>query len=340
MLVYLVNQMDRFVLGIAAQQTAQSLEYGDQSCLQAKTGKSDVNCKDVKKKRNCTNDGCNWDYDGQGIEYQVLAGPVFVVVFSIAVVVMGIVTEVKQVNRPKVLAVFTTFWSIATFLMGFTTKYWQLVVLRMSLGVFQSVCTPVCASIILDQFEKGIRGSAMSFFNWGVYLGFSLAFVLKYLALNSGWRWAFRVAGMPGIILAIFVFFTIKESERTYQSQRLLSSKISELCYVLKTFLSPSLILLCIAGGIRNGAGLVFAYNVDSFFTQYRHANAAQYMSWIPLVGGTLGSLLGGVMSDRGERAYGLVGRLAVLVFSQVVLSVQAMAIDSFPDMVMSALVV
>jgi MFS family permease len=84
----------------------------------------------------------------------------------------------------------------------------------------------------------------------------------------------------------------------------------------------------------------VFAYNVDSFFTQYRHANAAQYMSWIPLVGGTLGSLLGGVMSDRGERAYGLVGRLAVLVFSQVVLSVQAMAIDSFPDMVMSALVV
>jgi MFS family permease len=154
MLVYLVNQMDRFVLGIAAQQTAQSLEYGDQSCLQAKTGKSDVNCKDVKKKRNCTNDGCNWDYDGQGIEYQVLAGPVFVVVFSIAVVVMGIVTEVKQVNRPKVLAVFTTFWSIATFLMGFTTKYWQLVVLRMSLGVFQSVCTPVCASIILDQFEK------------------------------------------------------------------------------------------------------------------------------------------------------------------------------------------
>jgi predicted MFS family arabinose efflux permease len=65
----------------------------------------------------------------------VLAGPVFVVVFSIAVVVMGIVTEVKQVNRPKVLAVFTTFWSIATFLMGFTTKYWQLVVLRMSLGV-------------------------------------------------------------------------------------------------------------------------------------------------------------------------------------------------------------
>jgi hypothetical protein len=41
-------------------------------------------------------------------------------------------------------------------------------------------------------------------------------------------------------------------------------------------------------------------------------------MSWIPLVGGTLGSLLGGVMSDRGERAYGLVGRLAVLVFSQL----------------------
>ena len=102
-----------------------------------------------------------------------------------------------------------------------------------------------------------------------------------------------------------------------------MSSKISELCHVLRMFLSPSLILLCIAGGIRNGAGLVFAYNVDSFFTQYRHANAAHYMSWIPLVGGTVGSLIGGIVSDRGEKAHGLVGRLVVLVLSQVVLSVK-----------------
>ena len=65
----------------------------------------------------------------------MLAGPVFVVVFSVAVVVMGIVAEVRQVNRPKVLAVFVTLWSLVTFLMGFTTKYWQLAVLRMSLGV-------------------------------------------------------------------------------------------------------------------------------------------------------------------------------------------------------------
>ena len=51
MLVYLVNQMDRFVLGVAAQQTAQSLEYGEQSCLQAETGKSEVKCRDITTKR-------------------------------------------------------------------------------------------------------------------------------------------------------------------------------------------------------------------------------------------------------------------------------------------------
>ena len=58
----------------------------------------------------------------------------------------------------------------------------------------------------------------MSIFNWGVYFGFSLAFALKYLALNGGWRWAFRLAGMLGIILAILVFFTIKETESNHVS--------------------------------------------------------------------------------------------------------------------------
>ena len=97
-----------------------------------------------------------------------------------------------------------------------------------------------------------------------------------------------------------------------------MSSQISELCRVLRLFLSPSLVFLSIAGGIRNGAGLVFAYNVDSFFTQYRDTNSAHYMSWVPLVGGTIGSLLGGILSDRAANLYGHTGRMMVLVVSQV----------------------
>lgn len=43
-LVYLVNQMDRFVLGVTAQQTAESLRYGEQSCLQATIEQGGFEC--------------------------------------------------------------------------------------------------------------------------------------------------------------------------------------------------------------------------------------------------------------------------------------------------------
>lgn len=54
----------------------------------------------------------------------------------------------------------------------------------------------------------------MAVFNWGVYFGFSLAFAFKYLVIEDGWRWVFRIAGIPGIIVAIFIFFTVEEKDR------------------------------------------------------------------------------------------------------------------------------
>ncbi len=36
---------------------------------------------------------CEWTYNGQGIEYQVLAGPVFVVVFTISGIIMGFLAD-------------------------------------------------------------------------------------------------------------------------------------------------------------------------------------------------------------------------------------------------------
>lgn len=81
------------------------------------------------------NSTCKWDYNGQGIQYQLLAGPAFTVVFSFAVIVMGFVAEIGRINRPKVLALFVILWSVMTLLMGFTKKYWQLALLRMGLGV-------------------------------------------------------------------------------------------------------------------------------------------------------------------------------------------------------------
>ena len=89
---------------------------------------------------------------------------------------------------------------------------------------------------------------------------------------------------------------------------------------VLQAYLQPALLLLCIGGGFRLGAGLVWAYNVKPFFAQLYcgGVNVGIYLSWVPIVGGTLGTLFGGLVSDRLARASGYKGRMWVLILSQV----------------------
>ena len=86
------------------------------------------------------------------------------------------------------------------------------------------------------------------------------------------------------------------------------------------SFLNPALIAVCVAGGLRQGAGLVLAYNIKSLVVDVYcdESVVGQYMSWIPLVGGTLGACLGGFVSDKLRKKSGRAARVWVLVVSQV----------------------
>ena len=87
---------------------------------------------------------------------------------------------------------------------------------------------------------------------------------------------------------------------------------------IVKVFLGPSTLILSLAGSIRNAGGYVWAYNTQPYFNQYYpDVNLGYWMSWIPLVSGSMGVLLGGVISDR-VITRGLYARVWVLVFSQV----------------------
>lgn len=89
---------------------------------------------------------------------------------------------------------------------------------------------------------------------------------------------------------------------------------------VLWAYLQPALIIMCVAGGIRLGAGIVWAYNVKTYFSQLycEQVDVGVYLTWVPLVGGTLGALCGGLVSDRLARSSGHRGRMWVLILSQV----------------------
>ena len=106
----------------------------------------------------------------------------------------------------------------------------------------------------------------------------------------------------------------------SFQSRLMQGKGSSMIRKVFRGYLQPTLLLLCVAGGFRQGGGLVWAYNVKAYFYQYYcgTVNVGEYLSWIPLVGGTIGAVVGGFVSDRLAKSRGDTARLWVLVISQV----------------------
>jgi len=76
---------------------------------------------------------CKWAHNGQGLQYEILAGPVFIVVYTLAGIPLSIFADFS--NRRNLLVAGLAMWSIMTLLTGFVHTYWQLVVTRFLLGI-------------------------------------------------------------------------------------------------------------------------------------------------------------------------------------------------------------
>ncbi|XP_007898355.2 protein spinster homolog 1 [Callorhinchus milii] len=334
LLTYLLNQLDRYVLAIVAQPLAQDLHFGDRSCLQnGSEWQGHLPCANGSSEERCLsflNDNgshyCKWDFNGNGWEYQVIAGPVFILIYTFMGVVMGFLADAT--NRKNLLSLSLFLWSLLTLLMGFAKRYWHLVLMRFGQAIGEAGCTPFAVSLIMDYFPAVARGSAMGVYNWGIYGGYSLAYAIgSYIPranINGmGWRWAFFLSGMPGLLLGVVLAVTVREPPRAGgagEEEAVGNMTLREkLRTTVRSFLNPPLLLLCLAGSVRNAGGYVWAYNAQNYFNfYYSQVDVGRWLSWIPLVGGFLGALLGGVISDRVVQKRGLHARIWVLVISQV----------------------
>ncbi len=120
-----------------------------------------------------------------------------------------------RTNRTKLLAASVAVWSAMTALTGFTKGYVDLLLARIGVGIGEAGGTPACNSIIADYFPADRRSMAMTVFALGApigaWLGSDIAGVVSTI---HGWRAAFFVLGIPGIILALIIVVTIKEPKR------------------------------------------------------------------------------------------------------------------------------
>jgi predicted MFS family arabinose efflux permease len=126
-----------------------------------------------------------------------------------------------RTNRRNVITASMTIFSGMTAACGAVTSFWQLMVVRILVGVGEAGSSPPSHSMIADLYEPKTRATALAIFSLGVNIGIFIGFLVGgFVAQWYGWRWAFLVVGLPGLLLAGLVHFTLKEPPRGHSEGR------------------------------------------------------------------------------------------------------------------------
>jgi MFS family permease len=141
----------------------------------------------------------------------------FLLAYGILTLPLGIWAD--RGVRKNIVAICVTVWSCATAIGGLTRNFIQLLLLRSILGVGEAGYAPASASMIGDYFPKEQRGRMLSLWSVGNLIGTALGLVGGgIIATHLGWRWAFYIVGIPGLIFALFIWRAVEPKRGAFDS--------------------------------------------------------------------------------------------------------------------------
>jgi MFS family permease len=125
----------------------------------------------------------------------------FLIVYTVVAPIFGALGD--RGSRPRLIALGVAIWSFATALSGFAFNYLTLLAARAAVGVGEASYVTIAPSLLSDYFPLRQRGRVMAIFFCAIPVGSALGYVVGGLVdKHFGWRAAFFVAGIPGLLLA------------------------------------------------------------------------------------------------------------------------------------------
>ena len=261
----------------------------------------------------------------------MMTGLAFAIFYTVLGIPIARMAETK--NRPYIIGASVAVWSAFTVLCGFTQNFWQLILMRIGVGVGEAGCTPPAHSLITDYVPKEKRASAIAFYSIGTPLGTLVGMAMGGLVADAyGWRVAFMMAGAPGILFALVAAFTLIEPRRQLAADiaARASAQISFKAALAVLATKKTFWLVALAASIKAFIGYGYAPFIASFFFRNHGAEIAQLAAGfglksagflglaLGLIGGTagvIGAWLGGFLADRlgakDLRAYVMVPAIA-----------------------------
>lgn len=125
----------------------------------------------------------------------------FIVVYMLTSPIFGTLGD--RGKRPRLIAMGVAVWSIATALGGLARSFTALFAARSAVGVGEAAYGTVSPALLADYFPAERRGRVFAVFFAAIPIGSAAGYVLGGLVDHRfGWRTAFFVAGLPGLLLA------------------------------------------------------------------------------------------------------------------------------------------
>lgn len=212
-------------------------------------------------------------------------------------------------NRRNIVAGAVTLWSLMTALCGQAGSFTTLFLARMGVGVGEAGAYPPSTSLLADYFPPQQRARACAILAAAIPVGVCIGFLVGGLVTQRwGWRAAFSLVGVPGILVGALVLLTLREPRRSLDNSNT-GSDDSGMLRGLRTLWASRAYRHVVAGTClftlgAAGSGMW----MPSFFMRHHGLDSAQVgisMALLYGVGGLCGALGGGYLSQHLVNTHG-----------------------------------
>ena len=226
-------------------------------------------------------------------------GSAFMVCYMLSAPAFGLLGD--SMSRVKLASAGLAIWSVATSLACFASRYFTLLLARVSVGVGEASFGTVSPALLADYFPKEKRGWVLSCFYLAIPVGSALGYLLgRILGQKFGWPAAFLIVGMPGLLLVIPLWL-LYEPERGGREEKVLRdvwqsrigyrSLFSNRPYIINTLAMTAMTFAM--GGLAQWVP-TFLYRIHKLDL----AQANTFFGGITVLAGVTGTLIGGWLGD------------------------------------------
>lgn len=234
-----------------------------------------------------------------------LGGLVSIISIVVALAGIPIALMADRMSRVKSIFVMATTWSIATISCMFAGSYAQLFVARATVGAGEAGYGSVGAALISSLFPKRLRGALLGAFFAAASLGSVLGVVMGgAIAAKWGWKAAFGVVGVPGLVLAMLYLLVrdYKTVTLTPKLDQITHSTSGTIKHIFGTLArNRTLLWVCLGAAMQ----LIVVSAVWSWLPSYLNRfhgmapEVASKQAALVVLVGALGSVFWGFVVDR-----------------------------------------